>query len=195
MTGMHLKPEMRIIGIDDSPLTGKNILIVGAVMRGGSWLDGVLSTHIEKDGMDATERLASMITESRNYGQLRVAMLNGVTFGGFNVVDIADLERRTGVPVIAVMRRLPDVESIGRALKNLDHHELRYEAILKAGEISEARTKWRGGPVFFQCKGMEKEDAIRLIADTAVHSRLPEPLRVAHIIATGVVLGESRRRA
>jgi hypothetical protein len=192
---MHLKPEMRILGIDDSPLIGKDILVVGAVMRGGGWLDGLLSTHIEKDGMDATERLASMITESRNYGQIRVAMLNGVTFGGFNVVDIADLERLTGVPVIAVMRRLPDMESIGRALRNLDHHKLRYEAILKAGEINEARTKWRGGPVYFQCKGIEKDNAIRLIADTAVHSRLPEPLRVAHIIATGVVLGESRRRA
>jgi endonuclease V-like protein UPF0215 family len=192
---MHLKPEMRILGIDDSPLVGKDILVVGAVLRGGGWLDGLLSTHIEKDGTDATERLASMITESRNYGQIRVAMLGGVTFGGFNVVDIAELERRTGLPVIAVMRRLPDMEGIRRALKNLDHHELRYEAILNAGEISEARTKWRGGPVYFQCKGMEKEDAARLIADTAVHSRLPEPVRVAHIIATGVVLGESRRRA
>jgi endonuclease V-like protein UPF0215 family len=153
MKGMHLKPEMRIIGIDDSPLVSKDILVVGAVMRGGGWLDGLLSTHIEKDGMDATERLATMITESRNYGQIRLAMLNGVTFGGFNVVDIEDLEKRTGVPVIAVMRRLPDMASIGRALKNLDHYELRYEAILKAGEISEARTKWRGGPVYFQCKG------------------------------------------
>ena len=91
--------------------------------------------------MDATERLASMITESRNYGQLRVAMLNGVTFGGFNVVDIGTCKSRTGVPVIAVMRRLPDMESIGRALKNLDHPELRYEAILKAGEISEVTDK------------------------------------------------------
>ncbi|HEY3272728.1 MAG TPA: DUF99 family protein [Methanocella sp.] len=192
---MHLKPEMRIIGIDDSPLIAKDILVVGAVLRGGGWLDGLLSTHIEKDGMDATERLAAMITESRNYGQLRVAMLNGVTFGGFNVVDIAELEQRTEVPVIAVMRRLPDMESIGRALKNLDQHELRYEAIQKAGEISETRTKWRGGPVYFQCKGIEKEDAARLIVNTAVHSRLPEPIRVAHIIATGVVLGESSRRA
>ena len=100
MTGMHLKPEMRIIGIDDSPLVAKDVLVVGAVLRGGGWLDGLLSTHIEKDGTDATERLASMITESRNYGQLRVVMLNGVTFGGFNVVDIVELHRRTQLPVI-----------------------------------------------------------------------------------------------
>jgi uncharacterized protein len=195
MTGMHLKPEMRIVGIDDSPLVAEDVLVVGAVLRGGGWLDGLLSTHIKKDGTDATERLASMVTESRNYGQRRVVMLNGVTFGGFNVVDIAGLHRRTGRPVIAITRRLPDMDSIGRALKNLSEPEQRYAAMLNAGEISEVRTKWRGGPVYFQCKGLSKEDAARLIVDTAVHSRLPEPVRVAHIIATGVVLGESSRRA
>lgn len=192
---MHLKPEMRIVGIDDSPLVGKDILVVGAILRGGGWLDGLLSTHIEKDGLDATERLASMITESRNYGQLRVAMLNGVTFGGFNVVDIRELHERTGLPVIAITRRLPDMASIGRALQNLSEPELRYQAILQAGAISEVRTGWRGSPVYFQCQGMEKEDAARLVVETAVHSRVPEPVRVAHVIATGVVLGESSRRA
>jgi endonuclease V-like protein UPF0215 family len=192
---MHLKPEMRILGIDDSPLLSKDVLVVGAILRGGGWLDGLLSTHIEKDGTDATERLASMITESRNYGQLRVVMLNGVTFGGFNVVDIAKLHSATQLPVIVITRRLPDMDRIRMALENLPQPELRYKAILKAGEIGEVRTKWRGSPVYFQCKGMEKEDAARLIVDTAVHSRLPEPVRVAHLIATGVVLGESRRRA
>lgn len=192
---MHLKPEMRIVGIDDSPLVSRDVLVVGAIMRGGGWLDGLLSTHIEKDGMDATERIAGMITESRNYRQLRAAMLSGVTFGGFNVVDIEDLHHRTGLPIIVIARRLPDMESIASALKNLDRPEQRYRAILNAGVINEVRTRWRGGPVYFQCKGMEKEDAARMIVDTAVHSRLPEPVRVAHIIATGIVLGESSRRA
>ncbi len=122
-------------------------------------------------------------------------MLNGVTFGGFNVVDIEALNDLTGVPVIAVMRKLPDMESIGRALEHLSEPRQRYEMILRAGEIREVTTKWRGGPVYCQCKGIEKDDAARLIVDTAVHSRLPEPVRVAHIIATGVVLGESSPRA
>ncbi len=195
MNGKYHKPEMRILGIDDSPLVSKEVLVVGAVMRGGGWLDGLLSTHVEKDGMDATGRLATMITESRNYGQIRVAMLNGVTFGGFNVVDIEALHHRTGMPVIVITRRPPDMESICRALENLSEPGMRYEAMLKAGEVHEVQTKWRGGPVYFQCNGIDKEDAARLIVDTAVHSRLPEPLRVAHIIATGIVLGESRRRA
>jgi hypothetical protein len=33
-----------------------------------------------------------------------------------------------------------------------------------------------------------------IVAATAVHSRIPEPLRIAHLIATGIVLGESSKR-
>jgi endonuclease V-like protein UPF0215 family len=192
---MYSKPEMRVLGIDDSPLVSKDVLVIGAILRGGGWLDGLLSTHIQKDGMDATECIASMISGSRSYGQLRVVMLNGVTFGGFNVVDIETLHELTGLPVIAVMRKLPDMESIRSALDHLSEPERRYEMILHAGKIQEVTTKWRGGPVYYQCKGIENDDAARLIVETAIHSRLPEPVRVAHIIATGVVLGESSRRA
>ncbi|OPY25786.1 MAG: hypothetical protein A4E28_02924 [Methanocella sp. PtaU1.Bin125] len=192
---MYSKPEMRILGVDDSPLVSKDILVIGAIMRGGSWLDGLLSTHIERDGTDATERIAAMISGSRASGQIRVIMLNGVTFGGFNVVDIEALHRLTGLPVIAVMRKLPDLERIRSALAHLSEPERRYELIARAGNIWEVQTRWRGGPVYYQCKGIEKDDAARLIVDTAIHSRLPEPIRVAHIIATGVVLGESSPRA
>lgn len=192
---MYSKPEMRILGVDDSPLVSREVLVIGAILRGGGWLDGLLSTRIEKDGMDATERIAGMISGSRSSGQIRVVMLNGVTFGGFNVVDIEALHDLTGLPVIAIMRKLPDLESISRALENLSEPGRRYEMIRHAGKIHEVTTKWRGGPVYYQYKGIEKDDAARLIVDTAVHSRLPEPVRVAHIIATGVVLGESSRRA
>ena len=192
---MHVKPEMRILGVDDSPLVAQDILVVGAVMRGGGWLDGLLSTHVARDGTDATERIAAMIAGGGPPGQVRVVMLNGVTFAGFNVVDIEALHALTGLPVIAVMRRQPDMASIRRALDHLSEPQWRYEAILRAGPVAEVQTRWRGGPVYYQCKGMEKEDAARLIVGTAIHSRLPEPVRVAHIIATGVVLGRSRKRA
>ncbi len=192
---MHLKPEIRLLGIDDSPLLSDRILVIGALMRGGDWLDGVLSTYITRDGTDANERLATMINESKHYGQIRAIILNGVTFGGFNVVDIRQLHRATDLPVIAVMRRLPDMASIRAALGNLPDPERRYQAILNAGEITEVQTPWRGGPVYIQCQGIDKTDAAGIVVASAVHSRIPEPLRAAHLIATGVVLGESSKRA
>jgi len=39
-----MKPEIRILGLDDSPLRGREILVVGTVFRGGEWLDGVMKT-------------------------------------------------------------------------------------------------------------------------------------------------------
>ncbi|HMK46009.1 MAG TPA: DUF99 family protein [Methanocella sp.] len=192
---MHLKPEMRILGIDDSPLISDRILVVGVVMRGEDWLDGVISAFIEKDGNDSTEKLSLLINSTKHYGQIRVVMLNGVTFGGFNVVDIKALHEAIGIPVISVMRRFPDMDSIRAALDNLSEPDRRFKAILNAGEITEVRTKWQGGPVYIQCKGIEKSDAAKISAGCAVHSRIPEPLRVAHLIATGIVLGESSKRA
>jgi hypothetical protein len=37
--------------------------------------------------------------------------------------------------------------------------------------------------------------AARIIQITSTRSNIPEPLRVAHLIATGIVLGESRGKA
>ena len=192
---MHIKPELRVIGVDDGPLVARQVLVVGAVMRGGAWLDGVVRAYVEKDGLDATQRISAMINGSKHAGQLRAIMLNGVTFGGFNVVDLAALREETGLPAIAVVRKPPDLERMRLALANLPDSGRRYETILRAGPLSVVQTEWRGGPVYYQCQGLGKEDAARLICETAVHSRIPEPLRVAHLIATGIVLGESSRRA
>ncbi|PHP45100.1 hypothetical protein B6V01_005685, partial [Methanosarcinales archaeon ex4572_44] len=52
-----VKPEIRLLGVDDSFLSRKEVLVVGTVFRGGEWLDGVVRTTITRDGMNATERL------------------------------------------------------------------------------------------------------------------------------------------
>lgn len=190
---LHLKPEIRILGIDDSSLLSRDILVVGAVMRGGDWLEGVVRTSITKDGLDATDKLIDMVTRSKHYGQIRVVMLNGITMGGFNVVDMEALSRETDTPVISVMRRLPDMESIKSALNNLSEPDCRYGLILKAGKAIEVPTE-RGEPVYIQYKGIDEASAIEIVRFSATHSRIPEPIRVAHLIATGIVLGESSRR-
>ena len=115
----HIKPEIRILGIDDSALLSERVMIVGAVLRGGDWIDGVLRSEITRDGLDATDIICSMIRNSKHYGQIRTVILDGVTYGGFNVVDIQKLYRETGIPVIVVMRSCPDFEKIKSALKYL----------------------------------------------------------------------------
>ncbi|AFC99842.1 hypothetical protein Mtc_1086 [Methanocella conradii HZ254] len=189
----HIKQEIRILGIDDSPLISEDILVVGAVMRGGEWLEGVLRTYIKKDGLDATGKLVDMVRSSKHFGQIRVAMLNGVTMGGFNAVDMEALYESTGIPVISVMRKPPDMASIKSALKNLSEPEHRFEVISRAGNAIEVPAK-RGKPIYMQYKGLDADSALNIVRSSTTHSRVPEPLRVAHLIATGIVLGESSPR-
>lgn len=49
--------------------------------------------------------------------------------------------------------------------------------------------------VYIQRAGIERGDAENLLARLQVHSRLPEPLRTAHLVAGGLCTGESRHRA
>lgn len=191
----HIKDEIRILGIDDSALISDTITIVGTFFRGGQWLDGVLRSEVTRDGMDATDRIISMVLQSKHLSQIRVIMLDGVTYGGFNPVDIVRLNEETDIPVIVLMRDLPDLGRIENALSSLPDMDERLNIIKKAGKIHKVVTKDKLNPVFIQCCGIEPVFAARIVMISSTRSNIPEPLRVAHLIATGIVLGESRGKA
>jgi len=185
-----VKPEIRVLGIDDgvfTPHSNELVDVVGVIYRGGYWLDGFMHTKVQVDGLDATEKLAEMITSSPHYAQLRVIMLNGVTLAGFNVVDIEELYQRVKLPVIAVTRDKPDFDDIKEALKNLPQSEERWRAIETAGKIIKVRTRNGEEPVYVHVAGVSEEDAKRILKSTSTRSNVPEALRVAHIIASGLV--------
>jgi endonuclease V-like protein UPF0215 family len=160
--------------------------VIGVVFRGGFWLDGVMSTKVEVDGFDAVDKISSMIVNSPHHKQLRVIMLDGVTFAGFNVVDIQKLNQKTKLPVIAVTRDKPDFEEIQKALKNLPGSEKRWEAVMNAGEIIEVSTRNKDEKVYIEVSGILEEDAQKIVKLTSTRSSVPEVLRVAHLIASGV---------
>jgi endonuclease V-like protein UPF0215 family len=184
-----VKPEIRVLGVDDgvfTPHVKGDALIVGVVFRGGYWLDGVMHTRVKVDGLDATRKIASMITGSPHHKQLRVIMLNGVTFAGFNVVDIRKLNAETRLPVIAVTRDRPNFEEIQRALENLPYSERRWRAIQGTGELFEVCTRGKSSRVYMQIAGVSEEDAEKILQVTSTRSSIPEALRVAHLVASGI---------
>jgi len=184
-----IKPEIRVLGVDDGVFTPHKkglVLVVGVVFRGGYWLDGVMHTKVEVDGFDATEKITTMIINSPHYKQLRVIMLDGVTFAGFNVVDIKKLSLETKLPVIAVTREKPNLTEIREALKNLKGSERRWKAMLNAGRMFEVFTKNKKEKVYMQISGILEEDAEKILKLTSTRSSIPEALRVAHLIASGI---------
>lgn len=184
-----IKPEIRVLGVDDGifiPHSEGFAPIIGVVFRGGYWLDGVMNTKVEVDGFDATEKIAAMVTTSPHHNQLRVIMLDGVTFGGFNVVDIKELNAKTKLPVIAVTRDKPDFREIRKALRKIPFPAKRWKAVVNAGEIYEVSTRSKKERVYMEISGLVEEDARKILKLTSTRSSVPEALRVAHLIASGI---------
>ena len=183
--------RIRVLGIDDGPFVRgqtKNVLVVGAVCA-GTRFEGLLTTHVRPDGFNATRRLAKMITNSKFHEQLHVVLLDGITLGGFNVVDVGALHGALGIPVITVMRRHPDFDAVFGVVDKLSNPSRRRRQMATAGPVFE------GEQVFFQTRGAEPKVVIELLRRLTDVGHVPEALRVAHLIASGVVAGESGRRA
>jgi len=190
-----IKPEIRVLGVDDGdfvPRTKGLADVVGVVYRGGYWLEGVMHTKIEVDGMDATEKIADMIKDSPHYDQLRVVVLDGITFAGFNVVDIKELFKRVKLPTIAIVREKPNFEEIKMAIKNLPEYEKRWKIVNNTGKIIKVQTRKAAEAVYMQVAGISEEDAKKIVRNTSTRSNVPEALRVAHIIASGLTKSKEK---
>ncbi len=186
-----MKLEARIIGIDDGPFLkhkDKKVLIVGVVYRGGNFPDGVLSTTATVDGTDATQQIARMINKSKFRSQLQAILLKGVAVGGFNVIDLDQLHHLTKRPVIVVVRDYPDFKKIFRALTML--RKQKALALIKKLPLPV-----KVGHVYVQYVGTDLDTVKEILRVTSTRALIPEPLRVAHLIAAGIVKGESRGRA
>lgn len=189
-----MKREIRVLGIDDAPFSknDKEVLVVGVIYRAGLWMEGVISTKIKKDGFDATLKLSKMIKNSRFYNELKAIFIGGITIGGFNVIDIEKLSKKTSLPVISFTRYYPDYPKIYKALKVMSKHDPFSEKKRKV--IEKTPPPVRIGKLFVQWSGCEEQKVKEFIEKTAIHSYFPEPLRAAHLIGAGIMLGESKGR-
>ncbi len=186
-----MKENVRAIGIDDAPFefSEEEVLVVGSLLRAPNYLEGILSTKVKIDGEDATEKIADMITGSRFEDQPSIIFTDGAAVGGFNLVDLEELNESTGIPAASISRDKPDFDNIRTAMKDhFDDWEKKFEKI-KKGKIHEIETDHK--PIFAQVEGTDIETVKSLIDIFTVLGRLPEPIRISHIVASGIKRGES----
>lgn len=181
-----------VIGFDDAPFSREHrgdVRIFGVVFS-GLRLEGVLSAKVRRDGINSTRVITYTISQSRFAPQLQAILLQGIAFAGFNVIDIQSLYENLKIPVLVVSRKQPNFDAIRRALlNNVSGGDKKWALIERCGEME------RAAGVYVQRKGISLADAKTLIRGLAVNSNMPEPLRMAHIIAGGITNGESRHRA
>lgn len=169
-----------------TPHSKTQVPVVGVVFRGGYWLDGVMCTTVTVDGLDANAKLAAMITASPHYRQLRVIVLNGITLGGFNVVDLQELHRQTQLPIIAVTQKKPNLAEVKEALTHLPNTEERWRMARNAGDLFPVAAGSGKRRIYIEVAGVSVDLAQQILSLTSTRSNIPEALRVAHLIASGL---------
>jgi endonuclease V-like protein UPF0215 family len=90
--------------------------------------------------------------------------------------------------VLAVTRRSTGRSELARALRAAGLEE-------RLAIVHAAPHAFRAGDgLWVSAAGIEPEDASRLLRAATGKARLPEPLRIAHLVARALVLGQSRGR-
>ncbi|HET7599070.1 MAG TPA: DUF99 family protein [Gemmatimonadales bacterium] len=188
---MPPSPRRHILGIDDAPFAkGRDpvVPIVGVLMEGADLVEAVAIASFPVDGSNATDFLARWITGLRVRPSVQAVVLGGITIAGLGLVDLIGLAEIIRRPVLAVTRRDPSNSELRRALiaAGLDERLPLLERIPPAREIREG--------LFVAAAGVSPNEVPKLALATLGKSNLPESLRVAHLIARALTMGESRGR-
>jgi endonuclease V-like protein UPF0215 family len=184
-------PITNVAGFDDAPFASSHrgdVRIFGAICA-RTRLDGVVSGAVRRDGANATTRMAELIERSQFKSCVRAVLLQGIAVAGFNVVDVHSLSERLEVPVVVVARKKPRLGLIREAVFRTPGAERKWALIERAGAMEPYESIW------IQRVAISYEAASAMLRATTLHGNLPEPLRLAHLIAGGVSTGVSRGRA
>lgn len=169
--------DTRIFAFDDSPFSRNDeyTSLIGVIMRKDLYLESILKEKIRVDGLDVTEKILKAIKKKGS--GVRVILVQGTTFGGFNILDMGSLFRETGICVINVVDHEPDLDAIKNALrKHFPDWQSRFKIFKKDF------TKL--GSLYLQTEGINEETAYKFIGQITVNGVIPEPLRIADIIAS-----------
>jgi endonuclease V-like protein UPF0215 family len=181
------KSQLRAIGVDDGAFSRrqKRAPLVAAAMVSPGELEGLALGEVTVDGTDATERIAGLLGSWPFLNGARAILLDGVAFGGFNLVDLDELHRALGRPIVTVTRRPPDFEAIRLALRKYFPRDFRRRwRLVRAHRLFRVPTA--GRPLLASAVGCRREEAVALVHRTTRRGYWPEPLRVARLVAHAV---------
>ena len=154
---LTVKKEIRTLGLD---LCNPRRL-VGAVVRGGTFLDGVLV--FPSKPIPESKSIGSAILGARFFPELRLIM----THDPKGQLDTKVIDRLTGLPVIQI-----------------DSARNKSSTGFKPYKVG---TKW------LQVKSLLPPRVLQQILSTTwTTGTLPEPLRIAHLVARSRFFGKNR---
>ena len=181
------KKGFRTLGVSESFVKGvsEKSILAGVVMRADMMIDGFTFSRATVGGLDATDKILEMY-KSLNRDDINLLMLNGCVISWYNVIDLHRVSDETGLPLICVTYN----ESAGleRYFKEYfpDDWMTRVE-IYRRNRERTAITLSTGHTVYIRFIGMSIEEAKGVLNKFTSHGSVPEPLRVARLLARALI--------
>ena len=154
------KQQFRTIGVDDGHFelcmpAGAPVPVCCVGIRDPGIIEFVKLGIIRKDMLDVTEVVIRMLLSEEGFlSQCRCIFTNGITFGGFNPLDLEAMHNALKTPVASLCDRKPDLSRMEYSLK------LRLKSCFEPGSLPDLYN------------GMEK---VRHAAEGSIPDSTPDP--------------------
>jgi len=181
------KKAFRALGISESfvkGLGGKSIL-AGVVARSDGIIDGFIFSRATVGGMDATEKIIEMCRALKRR-DINVLMLNGCVISWYNVIDLDGVYKELSLPLVCVTyEESKGLEKYFLELFPQDCNK-RIEIYRRNGPRTPITLR-TGHKVYVRFLGMNLDEAKGILNKFTLHGAVPEPLRVARILARSIL--------
>jgi len=185
------KRGVRALGVAESFVKGREkSILAGVVMRADLIVDGFGFSTTTVGGMDATDSIIRLYKGLRR-DDINVLLLNGCVISWYNVVDLPRLAESLEIPLICVTYE----ESEGLEKYFMEYFPDDWTRRVEVYRRNGARTPIKlhtGHTILVRFLGMEENEAKILLDKFTLHGAVPEPLRVARLLARSLLRAELR---
>jgi uncharacterized protein len=179
---LHLsKPGLRVLGIAESFVrSSPRSRLAGVVMRSDLRIDGLALTSISVAGDDATSGVLDLFRQLHR-DDINAILLSGAVISWFNIIDLQQVFDELKIPLVC----LTYDESSGLEGYIQEYfpgcvQKLDLYGRLGRREMISLKT---GHSVYIRALGVSLIEARVLINKFTLDGRIPEPLRVARLMA------------
>jgi endonuclease V-like protein UPF0215 family len=181
------KKAVRALGIAESFVKGmsERAILAGVVMRADKVVDGFGFAAATVGGMDATDKIIDL-HETLGRDDINFILLNGCIISWYNVVDLHKVADETRLPLLCVTYEAS--EGLEKYFLELfpDDGAYRVQVYHKNGSRTPI-TLHTGNTVYTRFINMTLDEAKGLLNKFTAHGAVPEPLRVARLLARSLV--------
>lgn len=166
-------------------------ILVGIVMRRDFFIDGVVVGKASVGGLDSTDTIVDMYNRlSRE--DIGLILLNGCIISWFNIIELDRLYNTIKRPVVCITYE--DSPGIMKYLQEYfpSDFKKREEIYLRNGERKKFMLK-TGFEIFYQTRGISEKKLKYLLNKITINGAIPEPLRVAKLIANAFLKVQNKK--